>query len=92
VLPRFVSHFFEKSFRGSLPSSSPVLEDELFLVCSRYYGNILLYIFVGGLECVSHSFAYVAHFVFKRCLDSNPESCRSKQARYQLSHPSPSYG
>jgi len=23
------------------------------------------------------------------CLNSNPESCRSKQARYQLSHPSP---
>ncbi len=28
--------------------------------------------------------------IFERCLDSNPESCRSKQARYQLSHPSPS--
>ncbi len=27
--------------------------------------------------------------IFERCLDSNPESCRSKQARYQLSHPSP---
>ncbi len=26
---------------------------------------------------------------FERCLDSNPECCRSKQARYQLSHPSP---
>ncbi len=25
---------------------------------------------------------------FQRCLDSNPEICRSKQARYQLSHPS----
>ncbi len=27
--------------------------------------------------------------IFKRCLDLTPESCRSKQARYQLSHPSP---
>ncbi len=47
--------------------------------------------FFGGLECVGHSFAYVAHFVFfEICLDSNPESCyRSKQARYLLSHPSP---
>ncbi len=28
--------------------------------------------------------------IFERCLgSSNPESCRSKQARYQLSHPSP---
>jgi len=26
---------------------------------------------------------------FGRCLDLNPESCRSKQARYQLSLPSP---
>ncbi len=28
--------------------------------------------------------------IIERCLDTNPESCRSKQARYQLSHPSPS--
>jgi hypothetical protein len=27
--------------------------------------------------------------IFERCLDSNPESCLSRQARYQLSHPSP---
>ncbi len=27
--------------------------------------------------------------IFEKCLDSNQESCRSKQARYQLSHPSP---
>ncbi len=28
-------------------------------------------------------------FIFKRYLDSNSESCRSQQVRYQLSHPSP---
>ncbi len=27
-------------------------------------------------------------FFFERCLDSNPGSCRSKQVRYQLGHPS----
>ncbi len=27
--------------------------------------------------------------VFERYLDSTPENCRSKQAHYQLSHPSP---
>ncbi len=27
--------------------------------------------------------------IFGRCLDSKPESCRSKQVRYQPSHPSP---
>ncbi len=26
--------------------------------------NIFIFYFVGGLECVGHSFAYVAHFVF----------------------------
>ena len=32
---------------------------------------------------------YVAHFVFLKCLHSNHESCRSKQAHYKLSHPYP---
>ncbi len=46
--------------------------------------------FFAGLKCVGHFFAYVAHFVFfERCLDSYPESCRSKEARYRLSNPSP---
>jgi hypothetical protein len=36
-----------------------------------------------------HYFAYVAHFVVLIDVwDSNPQSCRSKQARYQLIHPS----
>ncbi len=44
--------------------------------------------FFGGLECVGHSCAYVAHFcIFEKCLDSNSESCGSKQVRYQLSLP-----
>jgi hypothetical protein len=38
---------------------------------------------------VGHSFAMSPFYIFERCLDSNPESCHSKQARYQLSHPSP---
>ncbi len=36
------------------------------------------------LLCLSRPFC-----IFERCLDSNPESCRSKQARYQLTPPSP---
>ncbi len=35
------------------------------------------------LLCLCRAFC-----VFEICLDSNPESCRSKQARYQLSHSS----
>ncbi len=46
--------------------------------------------FFWGGECVVHFFANLAHFIsFERCLDSNPEGCRSKQARNQLCHPSP---
>jgi hypothetical protein len=42
-----------------------------------------------GLECV-HSFAYVVHFVFLRDVwIRTHESCWSKQARYNLSKPSP---
>jgi hypothetical protein len=51
----------------------------------------LFKIFFGGQECVGHSFALCRPFcVFERRLVSNPEGYRSKQARYQLSHPSPS--
>jgi hypothetical protein len=42
-------------------------------------------IFFGGLEYVGHSFADVAYFafcIFDGYLDSNIESCCSKQARY----------
>jgi hypothetical protein len=45
-------------------------------------------IFFGGLcwplLCLCRPFC-----ICERCLHSNPESCRSKQARYQLSLPSP---
>ncbi len=37
----------------------------------------------------THLFMSPILYIFERCLDSNPESCRSKQARYQLSHSSP---
>jgi hypothetical protein len=47
--------------------------------------KIIFFIFFRREECVGHFFVYVSHFVvFERCLDSNLESSRSKQARYQL--------
>ncbi len=49
---------------------------------SKYFNQSFLLYFQSVL-------AYVTHFVFERCLDSNTQSCRSKQVRYQLSHPSP---
>ncbi len=43
-----------------------------------------------GLECVGQSVAYLAHYVYLRDVwIRTPESFRSKQARYQLSPPSP---
>ncbi len=69
--------YLKSSIRFCLMTSiySPKLEEFLFFVY-----------FFGGLECVGHFFAYVAHLWFLR--DSNPEYCRSKLARYRLSHPS----
>ncbi len=51
--------------------------------------NFFLYIFWRArvcrpLLCLCRSF-----MIFEGCLDSNPEYCRSKLARYRLSHPSP---
>ncbi len=46
--------------------------------------QVPVFTFFGGLEFDGHSFAYGAHFmIFKGCLDSNPECCSSKRARYQ---------
>ncbi len=42
---------------------------------------------MAGLERVGNSFAYFALFYLGEMYDSNTESCRSKQARYQLSLP-----
>jgi len=44
--------------------------------------------FFGGLEFVGYFFAYVAHFVLWRDVWIRTQRA-SKQARYQLSHPSP---
>ncbi len=42
--------------------------------------------FLGWLECVGHSFAYVAHFcIFERCLDSKPRKL-TKQAGQLATH------
>jgi hypothetical protein len=46
--------------RGS--NSGPTLRE----VGALYLIAFSLYIFLGGLECVCHSFAYVTHFVFLR--------------------------
>ncbi len=79
VSPRLVNHLRQPSPKQKPPRNCPHISIYIFL-----------YIFCG-LQCVEHFFAFVAHFVFERFLDSNSKSCRSKQARYQLSHPSPCF-
>ncbi len=79
---------------------SPVFQFSLMLVCcaqplqdASYLGNglkLFLFLFFWRarvywpLLCLCRPFC-----MFDRCMDSNPENCRSKQARYQLGHPSP---
>jgi hypothetical protein len=45
---------------------------------------------MAGLSVVATSLLMSPILYFEICLDSNPGSFRSKQARYQLSHPYPS--
>jgi hypothetical protein len=40
--------------------------DILVLFCFNFLGKLFFVYFFGGLECVGHSFAYVAHFWFLR--------------------------
>jgi hypothetical protein len=47
--------------------------------------------FLGGLECVGHSFAYVAHFVFLRdvWIRTQRAAVASRRATNLACHPSP---
>ncbi len=80
------SHSFSPFFQSSCPPGQPFItllscpsSSYLSLFsCPVFSLFFIVYIF-GGLECVDHSFAYVAHLVFLRdFLISNPESCRSR--------------
>ncbi len=48
----------------------------------------VIFFFGGARVCWPLLCLCTALYFFERCLDSNPESCRSKHAHYQLSHPS----
>ena len=67
----------------------------LFIITSciwRYRLNpfflSFLYIFWRARVCRPLLCLCRPFMIFERCLDSNPEYCRSKLARYRLSHPS----
>jgi hypothetical protein len=58
-----------------------------FLVITQYYS--FLYIFWWA-TVLGYSYPFVAHFLFLKDVLIRTQSCRSKQARYQLSQPYPS--
>ncbi len=60
---------------------------KLYLALYYFY---IFFIFFGGLECVGHSFVYVAHFVFLRDVLIRTQRAAVASRRYQLSHSSPS--
>ncbi len=50
---------------------------------AKIFQKFFIYILFGGLQCVGHSFTYVAHFVFLRDVWIRTQrAARSKQVRY----------
>ncbi len=60
----------------------------------KTYANLQTFYvyFLVGQSVLATPLLMCSFCMFERCLDSNPESCRSKQVLYQLSHPSPYLG
>ncbi len=52
---------------------------------------LFFFIYLAGQSVLATPLLMVPIIIFERCLDWNPDSCRSKQARFQLGHPSPFY-
>jgi hypothetical protein len=72
-------HLKRHNFRGGATTN----------ICHRDLLEIFfLYIFWGARVCRQLLRLYRPFMIFEGCLDSNPECCRSKLARYRLSHPS----
>jgi hypothetical protein len=64
----------------------------LYGLKKKFSPKFFFKIFFGGLECVwPILLVYVAHLILLRDIQIRTQSAaiRSKQARYQLSHPSP---
>jgi hypothetical protein len=55
----------------------------------RFLLNIFLNIVLRAIVCWPLLCLCRPFCIFEKCLDSNPETCSSRQARYKLSHPSP---
>ncbi len=67
-----------KSQQRTEGGTTPPLRENVKMTCGRRH---LSCIFSGGLECVGHSFAYVAYFfIFEQCCGSMPFWCGSGSA------------
>ncbi len=82
---------------GRSAQLSPLVTHLAFIFINEKVDSIYLFLyffllcFGSGISIPNpqHCFFGTLDSIFERYLDSNQESCRSKQARYQLSHPSP---
>ncbi len=79
---------FESGFSSGLESGFGSGTRSARLISAKKILNNFVYYF-GGLECWPLLRLCRPFMIFEGCLDSNPECCRSKLARYRLSHPSP---
>ncbi len=76
------SAFGENTVRQQCPFLSENLSRYIYRLLS-----VFLYIFWRSRVCWPLLCLCRRVCIFERCLDSNTESCRSKQARYQFTHP-----
>ncbi len=71
--------------------TGPQLPFTVTTVCKQWHCFLFVYFFRRAKVCWPLICWCRPICIFERCLDSNPESCRRKQARYQLSQPSPKW-
>jgi hypothetical protein len=73
--------------------ASPALPTHLIFYPDQHFVNYFFCKFIGGLECVGHSFAYIDHLVFLRDVWIRTQRAAVEQARhpspYLVSHPPP---
>ncbi len=87
VNSRIMLTFWKTQPSPSPPPPSTSIGSLSIRVCILY--NSFWYIFWWARVCWPLLCLCRPCCIFERCLDSNPESCRGKQAHCQLGHPSP---
>ncbi len=95
---RLCTHQWVNKLKGGSWLSTPSLKTPTYEsshgrhIHKSGHPSLFCILFVGQKkECVGHSFADVDHLlsIFARCLDSNPESFRSRRATNHPPHSCP---